>query len=705
VSAGKARATATRSPGNHPQQVAPSGGGPVAAWLSGGTLVAAGVIAFGGALNLPFVFDDHGSIVENPYITQLSRPLQAMRAPAQSAFAGRPVASLTLAINHAMAGLDSRAFHAWNLGVHLLCGLLLFAIVRRTLRLPQLAARFGSAAGSLAFACALIWLVHPLQTEVVDYVTQRTESTMAFWYLGTLYGAMRAMSRTDGRRGFWEAIAITSCLLGAGTKESIATAPIVVLLYDAVFVSGSPLTAIRRRPRLYAGLAASWVVVGAIVASGPRWRSAGLSSGVSPWLYLLNQPELIVIYLRLAVWPIGQVFDYGLPRQQLLASVWPYATVVLAILITTAAAWRRHRELAFLGSCFFMALAPTSSIVPIATEVGAERRMYLPLMALVVLAVLGAYRLLDSAPRKVAARTRIIGSLCVGGVAVVLMALSIHRNAEYATEARLWQTVLERRPQGRAHYNYALELRKLGRRDEAIAHFQIALEDTPEAHYAIGLELDGEGRPGEASEHYRTFLAAKPDDASAPSVHVMLGRSLAATRQFGSAREQFGVALRMRPANTDARWGIADAWFAEGRYDEAIAAYQDLVARGEATARAYTSLGISLVGRDREADAVAAFERAVQLAPNDAALRSNLGNSLASLGRLDDAVVQYREAIRLRDRDVSAYYGLGLVLRAQGHLAESAVALQRVLELDPGNADARANLAQVLAAHRVAAVR
>ena len=122
---------------------------------------------------------------------------------------------------------DLDRWHAWMRSTWLLCGLLLCAILRHTLRLPQLAARFGAAAESLAFASALIWLIHPLQTEVVDYVTQRTESTMAFWYLSTLYAAMRAMSRTNGRRGLWEAVAVASCLLGAGSKASIATARIV----------------------------------------------------------------------------------------------------------------------------------------------------------------------------------------------------------------------------------------------------------------------------------------------------------------------------------------------------------------------------------------------------------------------------------------------------------------------------------------------
>lgn len=673
------------------------------AWVFASALVAIGLLAFGGAVRLPFVFDDHGSIVENPYITQLAHPLQAMRAPVQSAFAGRPVASLTLAANYALGGLDPAAFHVWNIGLHLLCGLLLFAILRRTLALPHLAARFGHAADALAFVCAVTWVVHPLQTELVDYVTQRTESTMALCYLATLYAAIRAMSRSETHPGRWEILAILACLLGAGSKESMVTAPIMVLLYDAVFVAGSGASALRSRPRLYGGLVLSWVIIGAIVASGPRWRSAGFSSGISPWTYLLNQPELLVRYLRLTVWPTGQVFDYGLPREVTLADVWPFAVILIALLAATVAAWRGRRELAFLGTWFFVTLAPTSSIVPIATEVGAERRMYLPLIPLVFVSVIGVHWLIDRLASTAAARRTVLQALCAGAVAAILIALTIHRNAEYATEARLWQTVLERRPQGRAHYSYALELRQLGRRDEAIAHFEAALADTPEAHYALALELETAGRHEQAVAHYEAFLAAKPDDVNAPLAHVMLGRALNAAGHFDRAREQFAEALRMRPANSEARSGMAESWFREGRYDEAIAAYQEIVSHGQPTARAYTNLGIALVGRNRDADAVNAFARAVELTPDDAGLRSNLGNSLASVGRLDAAAAEYRHAIALKAHEASAYFGLGMVLRAQGRLDEAEDALRQAVHLDPRNDDARAGLAQVVAERRTTA--
>src|SRR6185436_951824 len=153
-------------------------------------------------------------------------------APIQSAMAGRPVVALSLAVNYAVGELSPSVYHAWNLGLLVLTGLVLFGIIRRTLALPRLSNRFGHAASPIAFTCALLWVVHPLQTEVVDYVTQRTESTMGLFYLLTLYAAIRAMTSESGRSLKWEVASIVASLLGMASKESMVTAPVMVLLYD-----------------------------------------------------------------------------------------------------------------------------------------------------------------------------------------------------------------------------------------------------------------------------------------------------------------------------------------------------------------------------------------------------------------------------------------------------------------------------------------
>src|SRR4029079_6982756 len=151
--------------------------------------------------------------------------------------------------------------------------------------------------------------LHPLQSEVVDYVTQRTESLMALAFLTTLYAVIRATQAAAPSR--WYVLAIVACFFGMLCKESMAVAPLLVLLYDAVFCAGGIVAALKQRRVLYAGLASSYLVLALIAISGARSHSAGFSSGVSPWTYLLNQAPLIVRYLRLALWPDALVLDYG----------------------------------------------------------------------------------------------------------------------------------------------------------------------------------------------------------------------------------------------------------------------------------------------------------------------------------------------------------------------------------------------------------
>ena len=220
---------------------------------------------------------------------------------------------------------------------------------------------------------------------MVNYLTQRTESTMALFYLFTLYAAIRALE--SERPSWWHGVAVLSCVLGMASKEVMATAPLMVLLYDVVFQSGSFRSLLERRWPLHLGLAATWTILLALTWSGPRARTAGFSAGANAWDYLLNQSVMVTRYLGLAVWPNALVLDYGSPPPTSVHAVWPYLVVVALITVGTAAALIYRPAVGFLGAWFCLILAPTSSVIPIATEVGAERRMYLPLAAVVVLIV------------------------------------------------------------------------------------------------------------------------------------------------------------------------------------------------------------------------------------------------------------------------------------------------------------------------------
>ena len=170
--------------------------------------------------------------------------------------------------------------------------------------------------------------------------------------------------------------------------------------------------------------------------SGPRAAVSGFASGVSPWTYLLNQASIVVEYLRLTAWPSGRVVLYGWPEMLSLGQVLPQAWVSSPC-SSSHRALVRVPPLGFLGAWFFVALAPASSVLPIATEVGAERRMYVPLMALVTLAVLAVWLVVRARVARVA-----LLIVAVAGLGT----LTMRRTAEYASGVRLARTVVERRP-------------------------------------------------------------------------------------------------------------------------------------------------------------------------------------------------------------------------------------------------------------------
>ena len=130
-------------------------------------IIAAGIGAYHNSFQGPFIFDDVPSILDNPHIRHLWPIWDAMSRHTESAVSGRPVVCLTLTLNYAFDGLNVRGYHAFNLAVHLLAALVLFGVLRRTFEGEKLRDRFGASAVWLAAAIALIWEVHPLQTECV----------------------------------------------------------------------------------------------------------------------------------------------------------------------------------------------------------------------------------------------------------------------------------------------------------------------------------------------------------------------------------------------------------------------------------------------------------------------------------------------------------------------------------------------------------
>jgi Tfp pilus assembly protein PilF len=575
-------------------------------------LLLLGVAAYWNSFPAPFLFDDRYHIVENARIRDLGAWRDLLT------HSSRPLIHLSLAFNYALGALNPWGYHAFNLAIHVLAAIVLWEILKRS-----------GASGRVAIATAAIWAVHPLQTESVTYVIQRGESMMGLFYLLTLYCVIRG----------WKAGAVAASLAAVSCKGVALTAPLVVLLYDRAFLSESWRDLFRRRKGLYAALAATLLIYPLLLSQATaEWKeSAGFDyGGVSPAVYAMTQPAVILHYLRLSVWPSGLCLDYGWPPAHSWGEAFLPTLAILGLLAVTVWAWRRHRAIGFLGAFFFLVLAPTSSFLPIA-DIAVEHRMYLPLAAVVALAV-----------ATVARYSGATLPVCAGVVAI-LTAVTIDRNADYASALTMWRETVRVRPGNpRAQYDLGQSLETAGQTDAAVARYRAALQLKPDYYDALhnlGHLLAKSGNPVEGQVFLEKALRLKPNSVI---TLTNLGYAVAQQGRPQDAARQFETALRIDPDYPDANDNLAVA---------------------------YAMLG-------READALPLWERALRADPNRASAERNLAYALSQLGRTRDSIQHYDRALRLAPDDPTTLVNYARVLiamdpeRAVG-LAERAAQLTR----------------------------
>jgi len=546
-------------------------------WAAALVIVSAGVVTYLDSFQGAFVYDERVFITDNPYIRHLWPPWPALLAPLN---VNRPVIGLSNAINYAISGLNPWSYHATNLIIHILAALALFGIVRRTLTLDKLVGRFGKHSTILAMTVALIWMVHPLQTQSVTYVIQRCESLMGMFYLVTLYSSIRSFE--SDHKGRWYAAAIAACAGGMMSKQVMVTAPIVVLLYDFLFEAGSLRQALRQRWALYSGLGATWGILAATVAASPVNPTAGFAvNSISPVGYLKSEFAVVVYYLRLSFWPSPLCLDYsGWPVAKTAAAIAPFAVILGGLGAFTAWGILRRRPASFVGAWFFLIISVTSSVMPF-SDLVFEHRMYLPLASVVAIVVLGAYSLADrlriwypSLIRHRPEAARQAALVVITLVVVLLGFATARRNIDYRSEAVMWTDVVAKRPDNpRAHNNLGHILLDGGRVEGAIVQFSEAVALNPyytHAQYNLGTALMLQGKLDEARVHLIEAVRLDPGD---PNSHVALGTLFGAQGQTTLAINEFEVALQIDPATVEAHRWLGVALESQGRVSEAKEQY------------------------------------------------------------------------------------------------------------------------------------
>lgn len=614
------------------------------------------LLCYGSAWRAPFVFDDVPNLLENDALAKgrWSALLSGGTGDAGDTLSGRPVSALSFWFNRLLSGSEPGGYRMANVFLHSVGALLLFGLVRR------LAARarhpgVRDHAIEVGWGVAALWALHPLQTSAVTYIIQRVEILSALGVLACVYAFVRGLEATEPRR--WWILSILAAWVGIGAKETAVVAPLAVLLVDRANNAEGWGALLRHRAGLYGGLAAGWLLLAALgILSGGRGGTAGFDSGVSPLQYLLTQAEAIVRYVRLIVWPHPLVFDYGTSLVSGFGAVWWQFTVVgLTVCLVFFGLWR-GRLAALVAAWFFLLLAPSSSIVPVASQTVAEHRLYLALAAPIFAAIVLAWRFLGR-------RSWWIVLPVLG----LLGAVTVARNADYRSARSLWADTVAKRPDNtRARINLALALLADGQSSQALAQLGRAVQLDPrsaDAQFNLGVVNARQGRMEEAAAAYAQAVDLRPGFAAAHLEFSILNLELGA------------VALALKHARQAAQYAP----------NSAAAAYQ---------------LGNALLAAGLSAEARLSFERTVTLAPSHADALVNLGNLMAEAGGFDQAIAHYEHALQADSTLLAAHRNAGAIHAHLGRWEKAIMHYEAAVRLAPSDARLRAELQELRAARR-----
>lgn len=661
------------------------------AWRWGAPLliVVAAVASYANSLHGPFLLDDQRAIVENQTIRQLSPIGTPLHPPRQSPVTGRPLANLTFAVNYAVGGFSVEGFHAANVAVHLLAALALLGVLRLTFARTSIADAESRPAW-LALTGALIWAVHPLNSEAVNYVTQRTELLMGLGVLVTLYASIRALE-PGGRR--WEWVAAAAAFCAVASKETALTLPAIVVLWDRIFAFTTLREAWKRRRRLYALVASSWLLFVYFARELPFFVERGFELEVSRVTYLLHQASMVVQYLRLSVWPNGLVFDYGPVLPIAIGTAWPFVLAVLALLAATALALARVPTVGYWAVWFWITLAPPSSLIPIPTEVGAERRMYVPLIGLVAIATLAGSAVLQRLP---SVEWRQKAAIAAAAAVIVAMGvLTAARNVVYASGLAIWQDVVDRRPHARAHEHVSIHLRDAGRIDESIAHLRTAAAESPRARFALASALLERGDLAGSIEQFRQFVTANPESREIVRAREEFVVALSRSGDLDGALEQLRAITEAAPDYARGRVMLAETLTQRKDFDGAVREYREAVRLQPGNVVALAGLGGLLALRGERTEALTVLRRALELEPRALPPRRFIVRLLGEEKKYEEMEKEAALLATYAPTDPESHNLLGIALASQQRFAPASERFAEALRLDPSHDEARANRARV----------
>lgn len=616
-----------------------------------------GALLYSNTMHAEFHLDDYREIVDNHLIHQFP-DLKSVWAASQTRF----IPYLTLAVNYWIHGKSVEGYHAVNLIFHLLNVYLVWTLLRLLWNCRQFSLQNLTGPEAplwLLFGCSLIFMVHPLQTQAVIYVIQRSSLIVSFFYLASLTAYVRF--RLTNSRMFY-GISLLTGISAMFCKQNAVTLPLAVCFVESVFFSnGQNLKTVLKRslpffilllPLLFLYTARRWAEPGTYETHPPGFEV------LSRYDYFLTQINVIRTYWRLLVWPAGQNIDHDYPAAPGFLDFGLIASFALhALIFLFAIRFRKRYPFAAFGALwFYLTLAVESSVIPL-MDLMFEHRLYLPMAGICLI----IFEFLRHIP------WRFVRPALLIAIIAVLCGLTYSRNQIWRDGISLWEDAVRKSPgKLRAYYNLAFQ-------------------------------YGAKGEYGKAVRMAKKAVALHPEDSRAYLTLAVTAAHLGDTDEEIAAYEKaFSLGVADNPMKYINNLGLA--YDRKQNFSKAVKMFEKAIEVNPGYPGSYNNLGVVYSRMGQFDQALRSFEKAINLHPRFAEPYHNQGQTLLQQGEVDRAIELCQKAIQLKPNYPDAYNTLGVAYGMKGDWARMIEYCEKAIFYNPQYVQAHMNLVE--ATHR-----
>jgi len=652
-------------------------------------LILLGFLIYSNSFDVPFQFDDREYL-------ERSAPIQSfelMNSIWDKGFmSSRFIALYSFHLNYRFHQLDVFGFHLVNWLIHILASFCVWWLVMLILSSPKLKDEaIVKDKNIVSFLIALLFLSHPVQTQAVTYITQRFASLATLFYLSSacFYIKGRLLEGENRQRIIYWLLCASAAVLGMMTKQIVMTLPLAILLIEFCFFGHA---SIRRGLKYFVPVLLflliipsfySFNVLGILLMKAQSSSHAGdLLTG---YTYLLTEFRVIITYLRLLLFPIGQNFDYDFVGSQ---SLWELPTLasLLALMFLFVMAiqiYSRHRLIAFGIFWFFLTLSVESSIIPI-QHVIFEHRLYLPSVGFCIVAGAGLHRLFKDRQNWVVSFLIII---------LTLSFLTFQRNKVWQSRVAFWQDVIKKSPRkSRGYVNLGLSYMENNDNLLAIQHFNAAAALNPRSKGAYNLRGVVYTRFQLHDRAMADFNKALEIDPGLQGAYVNRGNLYNIKEEYDLALHDYNKALQINPRYGEALVNKGHLLARQKSYDQAIAQYDKVLAMYPYYSEASKNRGrvYELLGEDESA--LADYNKALEEYRDDPDLYISRGDLYARKKAYDLALADYNKALAINPQNSIAFYKRGNIYFHKNQPESALTDYAHATRLDPEYGDPYVNM-------------